>query len=78
MAKAFDPETATMEELLCQLREDGWRVAVHNDYRHGGVDFTFWLFTHENGIYVKGEGRSDMLALQTVAKEARRVFAPSP
>lgn len=32
-------------KALDQLREAGWSVAVHNDYRKDGERFTFWLFT---------------------------------
>lgn len=47
---------------LDALRADGWSVAVHNDYRLGGVAHTFWLFT--KGYYaVKGEGLTDAEAL---------------
>lgn len=47
---------------LDALRADGWTVAVHNDYRLGGVAHTFWLFT--KGYYaVKGEGLTDAEAL---------------
>lgn len=56
-------QAASLDTILSQLRGAGWSVAVHNDYRQGGERFTFWLFTHENGRYVKGEGRSDVEAL---------------
>lgn len=45
------------------LRAEGWSVAVHNDYRLNGEAFTFWLWTHPSGRYVKGEGRTDADAL---------------
>lgn len=48
---------------LTLLRGNGWRVAVHNDYRQHGQDWTFWLLTHPSGRWVKGEGVSDGLAL---------------
>jgi hypothetical protein len=50
--------------LLRAMRGRGWRVAVHNDYSMGGEAYTFWLFTHPNGSYVKGEGKSDLEALR--------------
>lgn len=56
-----------MEKLLKALRDSGWRVAVHNDYRIDGEDHTFWLFTHSSGLFVKGEGKTDMDALNEVA-----------
>ena len=52
------------------LRAAGWSVAVHNDYRLNGEAHTFWLWTHPDGRWVKGEGRTDEDALsQCVALE---------
>jgi oligoribonuclease len=49
------------------IREKGWSVAVHNDYKQDGKNHTFWLFT--KGIYhVKGEGETDAQALEIVRK----------
>jgi hypothetical protein len=48
------------------IRDAGWSVAVHNDYLMNGERFTFWLFTHRNGKWVKGEGRNDAEALNAV------------
>ncbi len=56
---------------LAELRERGWRVAVHNDYRQHGEDFTFWLFTHPSGRWVKGEGATDEEALEEALAAAR-------
>lgn len=67
-----------MERVLKELRENGWRVAVHNDYRLNGQDMTFWLLTHEAGLYIKGEGSTDAEALHECETQARRIFAPSP
>lgn len=67
-----------MEKILMRLRSEGWRVAVHNDYRQDGHFMTFWLMTHESGIYLKGEGWSDDEALCLIEQQARKVFAPSP
>jgi len=50
--------------LLRVMRACGWAVAVHNDYRQNGEQFTFWLFTHPDGRYVKGEGRTDAEAIR--------------
>lgn len=45
-------------------------VAVHNDYKVGGVDHTFWLMTFEGKdkkvIAYKGEGKSDTEALDQI------------
>lgn len=54
------------------LRQEGWSVAVHNDYRLDGEAYTFWLWTHPNGRYVKGEGRTDAQALDECLRAARR------
>ena len=52
-------------ELLAELRAQGWRVAVHNDYEQGGALHTFWLFTNPlTGRFIKGEGRSDHDAIR--------------
>lgn len=67
-----------MEKLLAELRNNGWRVAVHNDYRQNGANMTFWLMTHDCGVYLKGEGWTDLEALTHIEKQARNVFAPSP
>lgn len=48
---------------LDQLRERGWSVAVHNDYRLAGERRTFWLLTHPSGRWVKGEAVADEAAL---------------
>ena len=60
---------------LEQLRDGGWSVAVHNDYRIDGVAHTFWLFTHPEGIWIKGEGRTDELALADLPSRAHNVLS---
>lgn len=67
-----------MEELLFNLRNDGWHVGIHNDYAIDGRAMTFWLMTHPSGLFVKGEAATDLGALRICALEASRVFAPSP
>lgn len=62
-----------MFDILQQLRDAGWRVAIHNDYRLNGEEMTFWLMTRECGLYLKGEGRTDVDALAEIEKQARRV-----
>ena len=54
---------APFHRTLNDLRQAGWRVAVHNDYRLDGKDMTFWLMTHPDGRYLKGEGACDLEAL---------------
>jgi len=49
------------------IRKKGWAVAVHNDYRLKGKNYTFWLFTKRNRC-VKGEGKTDTEALNAVRK----------
>lgn len=57
------------------LREEGWMVAVHNDYRLEGKSFTFWLFTKsiDGSLHAeKGEGRTDADALDHVRHNLER------
>ncbi len=65
-------------QTLKDLRDNGWMVAVHNDYRLNGRDMTFWLMAHQSGLYLKGEGPTDMDALMEIDAQARKIFAPSP
>jgi len=51
-----------LEHMLGELRGCGWLVATHNDDILDGKFCTFWLFTHSNGKYIKGEGGSDQEA----------------
>lgn len=53
-----------MADDLATLRAAGWSVAVHNDYRLYGEPHTFWLFTHPDGRWLKGEGRTDEDAIR--------------
>jgi hypothetical protein len=55
-------------QILTDIRAQGWRVAVHNDYRLRGQDWTFWLFTKEH-FAVKGEGINDVEALLEVERQ---------
>ncbi len=51
------------------LRKLGMTVAVHNDYRLGGIAYTFWLMTVEvDGTLraFKGEGTTDAEALDVI------------
>jgi hypothetical protein len=59
-------ERLTVESLLLAIRDRGWAVAVHNDYKQNGKPMTFWLFTHPSGKYAKGEGDTDIEALRAV------------
>ena len=45
------------------LLGEGGLVAVHNHYRLEGKRHSFWLFTHPDGIWIKGEGLNDEDAL---------------
>lgn len=60
----------TLEEMLEILRDAGWMVAVHNDYRQSGRSMTFWLFTHPDGRWLKGEADSDRQAVMEVMSQA--------
>ena len=59
-----------MSEILARLRESGWSVAVHNDYRLNGQSRTFWLLTHSSGVWAKGEGTTDEEALASAEVQA--------
>ncbi len=58
-----------IEGYLKLLRNEGWMVAVHNDYRQNGEMHTFWLFTHTEGRYLKGERKTDEEALALCWKQ---------
>jgi hypothetical protein len=58
-------------DALDILRSEGWAVAVHNDYRVNGEHMTFWLFTHTNGRWIKGEAPSDEAALRAALASLR-------
>ncbi len=62
-----------MEELLNELRLRGWLVAIHNNYRQSGYSgvLSFWLFTHEDGRYLKAEGSNDVSCLGSILMRAR-------
>jgi len=53
------------------LRQNGWAVAIHNDYRLDGEQHTFWLFTNNEGNYLKGEGKTDAEALNQIRELTR-------
>ena len=57
---------------LADLRGNGWLVAAHNDYHLSGHLMTFWLFTHPNGRFVKGEAFDDRAAV-VIARDAAMV-----
>lgn len=61
--------------VLNDIRAAGWSVAVHNDYRSNGKQYTFWLFTHANGRWVKGEGATDAEALEQVRLAVNAIAA---
>lgn len=62
----------TVENLLKQLRDAGWRVASHSDYEIAEILMTRWIFIHRdgNGSYVKGEASTDLGALRLCAIKA--------
>lgn len=53
----------TVDYLLQKLRGQGLTVAVHNDYKLGGVAYTFWLMVDRTGMSYKGEAVTDIDAL---------------
>lgn len=74
MMARIDKDGAELAFNLLTLRNGGWVVAVHNDYRQAGERHTFWLFTktYKSGliIAVKGEGSTDTEAVKQVMDEA--------
>ena len=66
-----DEKKSTTDVLNCpdDIREDGWAVAVHNDYFVDGKFHTVWLFTNSSGKYLKGEGKTDREALDKVRSQ---------
>lgn len=66
------PRSPPLELRLSALREQGWVVAVHNDYRQAGVLRTFWLFTRGD-FCARGEGDTDAIALAAVEREIVRI-----
>lgn len=64
-----DPIVMPLEAMLLWLRAAGWTVARHNDFRLGGELMTFWLFTHEDGRWKKGEAKTDTIAVRAVLGE---------
>lgn len=58
-----------LTDLLEKIRGEGWMVGVHNDYRLDGERFTFWLFTRHDRECVRGEGRTDLEALEAIQVE---------
>lgn len=55
------------------LRRTLLTVAVHNDYRQNGENFTFWLMTWSPkagpAIAFRGEGRTDAEALDLIREQ---------
>ena len=66
---------SAIETMLAELRSEGGAVAIHNDYRMNGHAKTFWLFTHDSGVWIKGEGRDDATVLADCVKRARKAKA---
>ena len=63
-----------LDEALATLRNNGWKVAVHNDYVLNGQAMTFWLFTHSaTNRFIKGEGATDAEALERCAEALARL-----
>ncbi len=60
--------------VLAEMREQGWSVAVHNDYRQDGQSMTFWLLTHPRAGNARGEGRSDAEALEQAHARAEEAL----
>jgi hypothetical protein len=60
--------------MVNRLHDEGWTVAIHNDYIEGGRLRTFWLFTHaERGIFAKGEAETNRAALEQVIRQVEHL-----
>jgi hypothetical protein len=57
------------------LRQQGWKVAAHNDYHLNDVFYTFWLLTRGSEA-VKGEGQTDYEALQIIRHQLKVRYKP--
>jgi len=62
---------------LRELRAENWRVAVHNDYHLDGKLYTFWLFIHPSGRWLKGESTTDAEAVDLVYQQAKKPWTAS-
>lgn len=71
IAAEQEKQPDALDELK-ELRALGWMVAVHNDYRLNGEFHTFWLMTHADGRYIKGEGLSDVEAIASLREQAKQ------
>lgn len=70
----FDEDSAASR--ADDLREKGWAVAVHNDYKLPDGMCTFWLMTKRIGnqtIALKGEGYSDRIALDLIREQVSKL-----
>lgn len=56
------------------MRANGWAVAIHNDYWQNGEFKTFWLLTHKSGVWVKGEGATDEIAVLECVRQSQMVI----
>lgn len=81
MNKPNRSELAWYKGTADDLRELGWCVAVHNDYKQGLVPWTFWLMTLNVGngplVALKGEGRDDADALDQIRTQVLEVEHPT-
>lgn len=65
--------------IRASLAKAGYSVAVHNDYKLDGNPMTFWLFTHPDGHWIKGEGVDDEHALaECFAASKVRAISTTP
>lgn len=70
---AHEAEAKRLREASpVDIRNMGWTVACHNDYRLNGKKYTFWLFTNDDRA-VSGEGETDAEALNNIRAELRRL-----
>lgn len=64
------------DDVLAHLRKAGWSVVAHYDYQLEGNWRTFWILGHQNGRYIKANGKTDAEALVGAAANAWRGLLP--
>lgn len=62
---------------LALLRSQGWSLASHQDVKVGGAVTISYLFLHSSGVWVRGEGSTELDALEAVETAAQHRLLPS-
>jgi hypothetical protein len=59
------------QRIVEELRAKGWLVGSHNDYTTAVGPRTYWMFTHSCGVWIEGDGATDLEALMTCAIQSQ-------